>query len=81
MSGGKFYKVNSTVSLKPTRAYITIAEPTEVSALGFTFEDATAIVGVESETVNGEVYDIAGRKVSAPVRGLYIANGKKVLVK
>ena len=81
LSGGKFYKVNSTVSLKPTRAYITIAEPTEVSALGFTFEDATAIVGVESETVNGEVYDIAGRKVSAPVRGLYIANGKKVLVK
>lgn len=81
LSGGKFYLVNSTVSLKPTRAYITIAEPTEVSALGFSFEDATAIVGVESETVNGEVYDIAGRKVSAPVRGLYIANGKKVLVK
>ena len=81
LSGGKFYLVNSTVSLKPTRAYITIAEPTEVSALGFTIEDATAIVGVESETVNGEVYDIAGRKVSAPVRGLYIANGKKVLVK
>ncbi len=81
LSVGKFYKVNSTVSLKPTRAYITIAEPTEVSALGFSFEDATAIVGVESETVNGEVYDIAGRKVSAPVRGLYIANGKKVLVK
>ena len=81
LSVGKFYKVNSTVSLKPTRAYITIAEPTEVSALGFTIEDATAIVGVESETVNGEVYDIAGRKVSAPVRGLYIANGKKVLVK
>ena len=81
LSGGKFYLVNSTVSLKPTRAYITIAEPTEVSALGFTFEDATAIVGVESETVNSEVYDIAGRKVSAPARGLYIANGKKVLVK
>ena len=81
LSGGKFYLVNSTVSLKPTRAYITIAEPTEVSALGFTFEDATAIVGVESETVNGEVYDIAGRKVSAPARGFYIANGKKVLVK
>lgn len=81
LSGGKFYLVNSTVSLKPTRAYVTIAESSEVSALGFTFEDATAIVGVESETVNGEVYDIAGRKVSAPVRGLYIANGKKVLVK
>jgi len=81
LSGGKFYLVNSTVSLKPTRAYITIAEPTEVSALGFTIEDATAIVGVESEVANSEVYDIAGRKVSAPVRGLYIANGKKVLVK
>ncbi len=82
LSGGKFYLVNSTVSLKPTRAYVTVPVSAGAkSVLNVEVEDATAIVGVESEVVNGEVYDIAGRKVSAPARGLYIANGKKVLVK
>jgi hypothetical protein len=82
LSGGKFYLVNSTVSLKPTRAYVTVpAGAGAKSVLNVEVEDATAIVGVESEVANSEVYDIAGRKVSAPARGLYIANGKKVLVK
>jgi hypothetical protein len=82
LSGGKFYLVNSTVSLKPTRAYVTVpAGAGAKSVLNVEVDDATAIVGVESEVANSEVYDIAGRKVSAPARGLYIANGKKVLVK
>lgn len=28
-----------------------------------------------------QVFDLAGRRVSAPAKGLYIVNGKKVLVK
>ncbi len=82
LSGGKFYLVNSTVSLKSTRAYVTVpAGAGAKSVLNVEVEDATAIVGVESEVANSEIYDITGRKVSAPARGLYIANGKKVLVK
>lgn len=42
-----------------------------------------AIEDVKSETnpSNSDIYDLAGRKVSAPVKGIYIKNGKKFLVK
>ena len=43
----------------------------------------TAIEEVESEDENGEVeiYDLAGRKVENPTKGMYIINGKKVFIK
>ena len=86
LSNGNFYSVNSEVSLKPTRAYIKI-NPTpeipegEVKVLTIDVEDATAIEAIESAIANTQVYDLSGRKVQSPTRGLYIANGKKILVK
>ncbi len=42
----------------------------------------TGIVAVESELIaNDAIYDLSGRKVSKAVKGVYIMNGKKVLVK
>ena len=42
----------------------------------------TVIEGVEAEgNGNGEMYDMQGRKVTAPAKGVYIKDGKKVLVK
>lgn len=43
-------------------------------------------VGVEpvhssQSTVQSEVYDLSGRRVSKPTKGLYIQNGKKYLIK
>ncbi len=45
--------------------------------------EETAIVAVESEEAegNGAIYDLSGRRVSKAVKGVYIQNGKKVLVK
>ncbi len=43
--------------------------------------DAITSVSAEADATNA-VYDLSGRKVSAPVKGgIYIINGKKVLVK
>ncbi len=43
---------------------------------------ATAIEAVESETLaNDAIYDLSGRRVAKAVKGVYIQNGKKVLVK
>lgn len=81
LSGGKFYCVDSEVSLKPTRAYITAAEPVSAKSLNIDIEEATAINAIESEIANAKVYDLSGRMIQNPTRGLYIANGKKVLVK
>lgn len=45
------------------------------------FFDATGIKTVESVTERGVVYDLQGRRVAQPTRGLYIENGKKVIIK
>ena len=82
LSNGKFYGVDSEVSLKPTRAYIQVTPtPQDVKVLTVDVEDATAIEAIESAIANTQVYDLSGRKVQSPTRGLYIANGKKILVK
>ena len=41
----------------------------------------TAIEEVANEVVVKGIYDLSGRRVENPVKGIYIVNGKKVLVK
>ena len=45
------------------------------------FFDATGIKTAESVTERGVVYDLQGRRVAQPAMGLYIKNGKKVIIK
>ena len=48
----------------------------------FDFSGTTAIESVETESTAPAVYyDLSGRRVENPVKGIYIINGKKVLVK
>lgn len=51
--------------------------------LTFNFEgETTGITSNKRETItNNGYFDLQGRKVAQPTRGLYIVNGKKVLVK
>jgi hypothetical protein len=44
---------------------------------------ATGIKTVNTEVpfIEGAIYDLQGRRVAKPARGLYIINGKKVMVK
>ncbi len=41
----------------------------------------TAIRSITNETANGQYFDLSGRRVTQPTKGLYIINGKKVMVK
>ena len=45
----------------------------------WTFSVGSGIQSVETEKVNGVIYNVAGQRVSKATRGLYIINGKKVL--
>ena len=48
----------------------------------FDFSGTTAIESVENEQQGEAVYyDLSGRRVENPTKGIYIVNGKKVLVK
>ena len=45
-------------------------------------EDAVAIKTVDTENVKSQrIYDLSGREVTAPSKGIYIRNGKKFIVK
>ena len=44
-------------------------------------ENTTGIDAIRKESENGKVYDLNGRQVNSPRKGVYIINGRKVLVK
>ncbi len=82
-----FFLVGDTKpTVNPFRAYIksqgTASAPMRIS---INFEDeATGISEVEADgnesAQNAEIYDLMGRKVVNPAKGIYIVNGKKVLI-
>ena len=41
----------------------------------------TAIKNVQTESENGAIYNLQGQRVSQPERGIFVKNGKKVIVK
>ena len=43
--------------------------------------DQTGIKQIETVKEDGNAYDLQGRRVENPTKGLYIVNGKKVMVK
>jgi hypothetical protein len=43
--------------------------------------EATGIEAVKTTKANGEYYNLAGQRVAQPTKGLYIVNGKKVVIK
>ena len=54
----------------------------------FNFDFDATSTGVDSinaqdseENADDKVYDLQGRRVANPVKGIYIVNGKKVLMK
>ena len=77
-----FYKWNGG-SLTSGKVYL----PAPAGArdyLEFTFDGETTaltLVNSEKRTVNSDIYDLQGRKVANPTKGLYIVNGKKVIIK
>ena len=80
--GVGFYRLKSGKTLGVGKAYLTYIGGS--STRGFLgFGDTTSIndVRCQKEDVRGEYYDLQGRRVSQPTKGLYIVNGKKVVIK
>ncbi len=80
--GLAFYPITSSstgVTLGANHCYlIPGVAPTAVHLPGM----ATGIEAVESDVIaNDAIYDLSGRRVAKAVKGVYIQNGKKVLVK
>ena len=65
------------------KAYMCLAGATNSAGYRFDFDGTTGITEVETENAdNAVIYDLTGRRVQDMNRaGIYIVNGKKVLVK
>ncbi len=86
-SGTGFYRVPASgTTLAAGHAYLQIPAETATGsrALTISFDDeneATAISDVQRPDAESAVYDLQGRRVEQPRSGLYIRNGKKMIIK
>ena len=87
-AGVGFYKLSDTGTIGAHKAYLTYSGTLAREFFGF--DEATGlkdVIGQKEDdgeyqsSVNGDYYDLQGRKVAQPAKGLYIVNGKKVVIK
>ena len=81
-SGVGFYKATVGTAIAAGKAYLVNPSDAPFFLLDVANE-ATGINVVKGAefNVNGEVYDLQGRRVAQPTKGLYIVNGKKIVIK
>lgn len=81
---GKFVKATSNNTVKPFRSYLQV-KTAGVRNITFVVgdEEVTGIANiVANKQLDGEnIYNLSGQKVNKAHKGLYIQNGKKVVVK
>ena len=81
LQDGKLKKFNAGAKIGAFRVYFTGLTGTEARAF-FDDEDVTGVENIKHGTIaNNQYFDLQGRKVSQPQKGLYVVNGKKVVIK
>ena len=86
-----YYTTDATVNVAANKAYVDMNKIVNKSSeakgrvtINFDGVEATGIESVDN-AVNalnsGDIYDLSGRKVTAPTSGIYIMNGKKIVIK
>lgn len=88
LSGNEFWYSAGLTKMKGLRAYFDfsdvladVAESSTKIRMNFN-DEPTAIMDLKDfNDLNGEVFDLSGRRVTQPTKGMYIVNGNKVFVK
>jgi len=72
----------ATVAIPTNKAYLKVSNTSPARELTCTFDDVTGISTVNHDAkANGQYFNLAGQRVAQPVKGLYIVNGRKVVMK
>lgn len=83
-----FYRYSGTI-IKGNKAFLLVDANASGSKLdGYDMEEEGTADGIDEVTTttveiatNAVYYDLQGRRVDHPIRGIYIVNGKKVIIK
>ena len=80
-NGVGFYRLSSEGTIGAHKAYLTYSG--DLAREFFLFDEATGIEAIDNGqlTIDNVVYDLQGRRVAQPAKGLYIVNGKKYIKK
>lgn len=77
-----FAVVNKGVVIPASKAYLEVPEGNTHAAKFFGLDgEATGINSVKTAKADGAYYTLEGVKTTKPVKGIYIHNGKKIVVK
>lgn len=69
-------------SIAADKAYLAVPTTMAANIQGFTFSDTeTGINGINAAEGKQAIYNLQGQRVSRAVKGIYIVNGKKVIIK
>ena len=72
-------------SIAAGKAFLKLSSSATARELNVVFadDDVTGVntVNVERGVLNGDFFNLAGQRVAQPTKGLYIVNGKKVVIK
>ena len=74
------------ITIDPSQDKLTIRTANIMGGLGPEGKVATTTTGIdmvkgEGFKANGELYNLNGQRVAQPTKGLYIVNGRKVVIK
>jgi len=82
--GAGFYKLAENGTVPANKAYL-VYDGAAGARDYFLFDETTSIseeLRVKSEEIaTAPVYDLQGRRVNTPTKGVYIVNGRKVVIK
>jgi hypothetical protein len=81
----KFFLVDGTSTIAKDKAYLNSNKDlTAAGSRGVSIifaDEATGIEAVTTQQGDGQWYNLQGQKVAQPAKGLFIKNGKKVIIK
>lgn len=85
LNGGAFVAIDESDTEVPAcRAILKVAKGDAAAAasrLDIVIDGFTGITAVKADLNNAQIYDMQGRKVNNAQKGVYIVNGKKVVIK
>lgn len=77
-----FFKLTSSVNATADMAYLQTSEDISNAKVVFGFdEEATGIESIENTKADNAIYNLNGVRVDNPTKGIFIQNGKKVIIK